>query len=61
MFNGNDITVGNIVPKKTTMQILMEITTDMDNLSTHIEQTMPIKPLPLISNNINDYNYNNNN
>ena len=60
MFNGNDITVGNIVPKKSTIQILMEITTDMDNLSAHIEKTMPIKQLPIITNNIKDYSYNNN-
>ena len=33
MFNGNDITVGNITPKKTTMQLLLEITSDMDKRS----------------------------
>ena len=60
MFNGNDITVGNITPKKTTMQLLLEITSDMETLSSHIEKTMPIKPLPPINNDINNYNFNNN-
>ena len=57
MFNGNDITVGNIIPKKSTLQLLMEISTDMESLSSHIEKTMPIKPLPPIK---LDYNNNNN-
>ena len=54
MFNGNEITVGNIVPKKSTIQLLMEISTEMDTLSSHIEKTLPCKP-------INNYNILNNN
>ena len=42
--------------KKTTMQILMEITTEMDTLSSHIDQTLPIKPIITY----NTTNYSNN-
>ena len=59
LFNGNDITVGNIAPKKTTIQLLMEISTDMESLSSHIDKTMPIKPIPpVILNNYSDINNN---
>ena len=61
MFNGNDITVGNIIPKKSPLQLLMEISTDMESLSSHIDKTMPIKPLPPIINDFNNYDYNKNN
>ena len=41
-FNGNDITLANIAPpKKTTLQLLSEISTEMDTLSTHLEEVLP--------------------
>jgi len=58
IFNGNDITVGNISQKKSTIQILMEISTDMESLSSHIDKTIPIKPLEPVKQ--NNYNYNDN-
>ena len=46
-FNGNDITLANIPPpKKTTLQLLTEISTEMDTLSTHLEDVLP-KEKPL--------------
>ena len=47
LFNGNDITLANIPPpKKTTLQLLSEISTEMDTLSTHLEEVLP-KEKPL--------------
>ena len=49
-FNGNDITLANITPpKKSTIQLLLEISSDMDNLSTHLEKVLPppTPPLPM--------------
>jgi len=44
-FNGNDITLANIIPpKKSTLQLLMEISTDMESLSTHLEKVLPPPP-----------------
>ena len=41
-FNGNDITLANIgPPKKTTLQLLLEISTEMDSLSTHLDRVLP--------------------
>ena len=60
MFNGNDITVGNIIPKKSPLQLLMEISTDMESLSSHIDKTMPIKPLPPIMTDYKPYDFNKN-
>ena len=40
-FNGNEITLANIIPKKTTLQLLMEISSEMDQLTTHLEQVLP--------------------
>ena len=40
-FNGNDITMANIFPKKSTLQLLMEISSEMDSLSSHLEQVLP--------------------
>ena len=40
-FNVNDITMANIVTKKTSLQILMEISADMDLLSSHLEKVLP--------------------
>ena len=58
MFNGNDITVGNIPQKKSTIQILMEISTEMESLSSHIDKTIPIRPFEPVT--TNNYNYNDN-
>ena len=45
-FNGNDITLANITPpKKSTLQLLSEISTDMDTLSSHLEKVLP-PPIP---------------
>ena len=44
-FNGNDITLANITPpKKTTLQLLSEISTEMDTLSSHLEEVLPPSP-----------------
>ena len=43
-FNTNDITMGNIFTKKSSLQLLMEISADMDALSSHLDQVLP--PLP---------------
>ena len=44
-FNGNDITLANIIPpKKSTLQLLMEISSDMESLSTHLEKVLPPPP-----------------
>ncbi len=40
-FNGNDFTLANIIPKKSTLQLLMEISSDMDALTTHLEKVLP--------------------
>ena len=40
-FTGNDITMANIIPKKSTLQLLMEISADMDALTSHLEQVLP--------------------
>ena len=41
-FNGNDITLANInPPKKSTLQLLSEISTEMDTLSSHLEEVLP--------------------
>ena len=40
-FNGNDITMANIIPKKTTLQLLMEISSEMDALTSHLEKVLP--------------------
>ena len=41
-FNGNDITLANIgPPKKSTLQLLLEISTEMDSLSTHLDKVLP--------------------
>ena len=40
-FNGNDITLANIIPKKSTLQLLMEISSEMDALTTHLDQVLP--------------------
>ena len=41
-FNGNDITLANIgPPKKSTLQLLTEISTEMDTLSSHLEEVLP--------------------
>ena len=41
-FNGNDITLANIgPPKKSTLQLLLEISTEMDSLSTHLDRVLP--------------------
>ena len=40
-FNGNDITMANIIPKKSTLQLLMEISSDMDALTSHLEKVLP--------------------
>ena len=45
-FNGNDITLANIQAKKSTLQLLAEISTEMDTLSTHLEEVLP-KEKPL--------------
>ena len=46
-FNGNDITLANIAPpKKTTLQLLSEISSDMDMLSSHLEEVLP-SPNPI--------------
>ena len=42
------------------MQLLMEISIEMDTLSSHIEKTLPIKPLIQFNTNLNDVNLNNN-
>ena len=48
-----------IIPKKTTIQVLMEISTEMDTLSSHMEKTLPIKPVTNYTNNFGN-NINNN-
>ena len=40
-FNGNDFTLANIIPKKSTLQLLMEISSDMDALTSHLEKVLP--------------------
>ena len=40
-FNGNDITMANIIPKKSTLQLLMEISSEMDMLTSHLEKVLP--------------------
>ena len=40
-FNGNDITMANIIPKKSSLQLLMEISSEMDLLSSHLEKVLP--------------------
>ena len=40
-FNGNEITMANIVPKKSTLQLLMEISSEMDSLTSHLEKVLP--------------------
>ena len=40
-FNGNDFTLANIIPKKSTLQLLMEISSEMDALTTRLEQVLP--------------------
>ena len=40
-FNGNDFTLANVIPKKSTLQLLMEISSDMDALTSHLEQVLP--------------------
>ena len=40
-FNGNDITMANIIPKKSTLQLLMEISSEMDALTSHLEKVLP--------------------
>ena len=40
-FNGNEITLANIIPKKSTLQLLMEISSEMDQLTTHLERVLP--------------------
>ena len=42
-----------IIPKKTTIQLLMEISSEMDTLSSHMEQALPIRQINYISPNIN--------
>ena len=42
------------------MQLLMEISTEMDTLSSHIEKTLPTKPLIQYTVNSNISNLNNN-
>ena len=42
-----------IIPKKTTIQLLMEISSEMDTLSSHMEQALPIKQINYTSPNIN--------
>jgi hypothetical protein len=45
-FNGNDITMGNIIPKKSTLQLLSEISSEMDALTAHLEKVLPPPPPP---------------
>ena len=40
-FNGNEITMLNIFPKKSTLQLLMEISSEMDALSSHLDKVLP--------------------
>ena len=60
-FNGNDITLANITPpKKSTLQLLAEISTEMDTLSSHLEEVLaPIRFKTEYSIQINTNNFNN--
>ena len=60
-FNGNDITLANITPpKKSTLQLLAEISTEMDSLSSHLEEVLaPIRFKTEYSIQINTNNFNN--
>lgn len=40
-FNGNEFTLANIIPKKSTLELLMEICYEMDELSAHLEKVLP--------------------
>ena len=57
-FNGNDITLANIgPPKKSTLQLLLEISTEMDTLSTHLEKVLPSPTYNKIDYNLNTFSY----
>jgi len=57
-FNGNDITLANIgPPKKSTLQLLLEISTEMDTLSTHLEKVLPSPSYSNIDYNPNTFSY----
>ena len=50
--NVNDIVMGTYIPKKSSLQLLNEISSDMDNLSLHLEKVLPSPKLVNIDNNI---------
>ena len=57
-FNGNDITLANIgPPKKSTLQLLLEISSEMDTLSKHLEKVLPSPTYSHIEYNPNTFSY----
>ena len=57
-FNGNDITLANInPPKKSTLQLLLEISSEMETLSSHLEKVLPSPKYNNIEYNPNNYSY----
>ena len=57
-FNGNEVTLVNFIPKKSTLQLLMEISMDMDALTSHLEKVLPPPIRYNIDYKIDNYKYN---
>jgi hypothetical protein len=50
--NVNEIVMGTYIPKKSSLQLLCEISSDMDNLSLHLEKVLPSPKIFNIDSNI---------